>query len=959
MTDYKHAARSANAILGLPDLPGLSSLPADQNSKVSFIEQRIELTKLLQGTLEAMQQKRELKKMMEDGGEDRGGIAIASDPPAHSLLAWPDVEKYLDKVAADVPTAEKAEFDKQRDFVRYASEHGKLPDDVGKLNLDQPERQLLWSAMLIHAYGNEKIPHEEWTRHPLVKAVTHSGFVDHMYNQLAYRLPSECKMVLGAPGSWFYFQPDTKQPMVNLDLCYALICGGGLYAQQGSYLGHFEPIAHHEIGHAKFSRFYPESMQKLWKRMAELATKGGMKLPESFMPDGWKTPQYPLTSELTIDEYKEFNALRTEFTLRQRFWNACEDNCVNRYSVNLGDPEHIKDPAQRHMGNLADSQNVFRTIIETQEAVRHYHDKCITKQRTDSPASRLANLENAVNMAFYLRNRLAPDTPEGRASIGIQDDLLPTNSWNDIKAITKRIEELQPHALDGPGRRYHVKDIHTDEIHNLTFDGKAILFNRWRNEEIEKLLALADPYIQKIMDENKKEIDQKVEKLKQKDDQGRGQSGGEGNGQGLRVQGLSGEQEADMPTGTPQGQKGKADDEPDKAEGETAGSRRKREENGLSPDNDPKKPVVQPNSYQHKPRNAMPSGGNPGQGASNQPSALDKVVLGDGRSYRELKQDRAYKEAVKEAASQLKEMSERVQLHITEQRPQVFDLPIGGNILQRLNREQVRKLTNKLNKGEARIEDFRIVEQVKITTTPVTHDIVLVIDGSGSMGAGMGSRMEIAMKTAALMYDGIRELQKREPEHTRYRLFISLWGDGEDWSKDKEATKKYLIAEPGMKDGEVEARIERILHGIDSGTQLAPAFPNMLKRMQRHTLEGGQHGMMHFIIPSDGMVYDTAATKDRMERLLAGMPNATIDALITENASNNALKEVINQLKTKVSNRDRVNVVDTDWQHAPSQVVDMLRTRQRAGAETLYPMTEEEFQSQLSANARRVGRDMQ
>ena len=127
-----------------------------------------------------------------------------------------------------------AEFDRQREWARQVGKTGKLPSNMGRLDLDRPERQLLWAATIIHAFGNEKIKKEDFTIDPLVKAVTHSRFVDSMYNQLAYQFPPECKMILGEPGSWFYFRPDEREPQINLDLCYSLIAGGGLYQAQGT-----------------------------------------------------------------------------------------------------------------------------------------------------------------------------------------------------------------------------------------------------------------------------------------------------------------------------------------------------------------------------------------------------------------------------------------------------------------------------------------------------------------------------------------------------------------------------------------------------------------------------------------------------------------------------------------------------------------------------------------------------
>jgi hypothetical protein len=975
------SARSAYEILGLPSLPGLPPLPEGQAGKLPFIDQRVELVRLLAQSMNETAFRRIKKKVEAGEGNDAEKTLVATHEPQPSLLDWPDVDAFLDRVEASVPPARKAFFAQHRLLARHGAEHGVLPEGVPRLDLNDAERQLLWAATLIHAFANDKIQRSDFTFHPLVKAVTSSRFVDGMFNRLAFELPGQCRLIAGAPGSWFYFSPDSKMPRINLDLCHCLITGGGLYEAQGGYLGHYEPIAHHEIGHAKLSKFYPESMQKIWSRMASLAAKGGMKLPDAFMPDGSPKPTYPSGSKVTVEEFKEFMALHAEFTMRQRFWNACEDNCVNRYSVNLGDPEHIATPALRHKGNLADSQNVFRTIQETAPLISKYFapkeklDKKGEGEEEKAPdaSQRLANLSHAVNMAFYFRNRLSPDTSEGRASIGVQLDLLPAETpeeqvqmWEYIKDVTRRIEGLQPHALDGPGRMYRLQDPNTKEMHLVNYDGEVKLYNRWRNEEIEKLLRLADPLIAEIMKQKKQQIEKAVEDMKKNPQQ---QQGGEGNGgEGMEVEGL-GEKESDMPSSTPQGQgkqdhdkrtgASQGDQDKEASQSETSESRRKREVNGEDPDDkDKKEGEGKPKGkdpYAHTPRNVLPMNSPAQQGAGSQKSAIEKLVLGDGRSYRDLRGDTDYVQASGEVAGILQELSERVSKRVKEVRPTRFDLPGGGgNLLERLDQDRMEQLGNKLAQGRASLDDFRTMRQEEIVTKPVVHDIVLLMDGSGSMGTGAGSRMEIAMKTAALAYDGLRKLQMQDTKNVRYRLFMSLWGDEEDWAKDKEAANKYLIAEPGMKDSEVEARIERVLTGISSGTLLAPAFHNILNRMTHHPLPAGQkHGMTHFIIPTDGELYDENASREAIDHVLKIMPNATVDVLVTANNGKNKLRDLMTEMKQR--HHGRVGVVDADWQHAPSQVVALLKSRQRSGEMSLDPVTEDDFQSQIGAAGRRSG----
>ncbi len=951
--------RTGHEILGLSENPP-GPLPAMQGGTTDaapYIAERMALCTLYRNATEIGK----LKAQQAQHPDNAQLELILEQAQRHPHLgSEEDLQAFFELVGKEVPEKEQENFHQQCVYALEAARSNAIPKEAGRLALATPPEQLIWTAVLAHGYANQTITAEKFQGQPVPKALIQSVFMDNIYNMLSQHVPSATKIVHGAPGDWFRsFQGDKKRgipPKICLELGMSLILGGGFIPEMGMHAGHFLTWAHHEIGHDKYSKIYPPTMQENVKRLADLAAKGGMELPTG-MIDGkeeYAPPAYPPDSKLTKAEYKEFELLSLKHKLMHGIWNSAEDSCVNRYAVNLSDSHHDQNAAELIKLNMADSLNIAETIANVGNHILTHHNSAgapaettATPENTTSKAEqRYNNLDHAINMAFYISNRLEPDSPEGLASLGVELSLLPGdtpedqwNTWQRIRELSLEIQQRMPNAQASMVLRHSFTDPLTGEEHQrVTFDEMALVYNRWRNVPHEEILAMAMPCIEQMLREAEPRIDQKIQNMEQK---GAGQpEPGEG---GLRVEGIEGNAPAPISGGTPRAQEGiehgvRTGGQGDRGEDqETAGQRRGRQTNGAAPpgmeegqENAPQPAPAQGDNKPVRPAVNM----NQGAVASSGGNPLD-IVLSDGRSYKELQTDPFYLAAVEAATERLADMARRIQT--TEHRlvHNQYEMPGGGDDDRRLDVSRVEDLAQRISTGEIEEEDFCIVRREAEQPLPVTHDLVILMDGSGSMGANKGSRMETCMKTVALLNDACRKLGEEshlwtDADHVPapFQVYAALWGGAGEWKDDATGLPRNLILSPDMEEEIKAQRIEAVLNGLGSGTELAPAFPCLLQYIadqKSPAYTDTEHGATHFIIPSDGDVFDRPQALANMRNVLEQIPNATMDILITDNLRQTELEELAGELQLEFDGRVACHHISLN--ETPAQLVQILDDR--------------------------------
>lgn len=309
---------------------------------------------------------------------------------------------------------------------------GKAPDDI---NLSSPARQLIWATHLLFLIYNPWLM-QAWPedrrqgsfsleRTKLWKQLLDSHhiryirvlFASHIYNLLRN---DKIMVGWGAPGSWFSFSVNPAPGRINCDLLYAMLLG----------FDHARACIVHEIGHAVQTRGIPHYIQDLSDAATEMEGD----------PEG--------------------DSLQEELKLKQYFLNASEDNCINRYTTEIGGV---------FGQNYGYSLNYFYTAIGDigRRYVRRqpFYDE-------SSPQNRFKNLTFIISRAFLTHNGLFENTEEdwqsvmarpewikGRDRRNPEEFLDEERSFGQLMEMCEEIEHYFPPLQEMAGGADHYGDL--------------------------------------------------------------------------------------------------------------------------------------------------------------------------------------------------------------------------------------------------------------------------------------------------------------------------------------------------------------------------------------------------------------------------------------------------------------------------------------------------------------------
>jgi hypothetical protein len=272
---------------------------------------------------------------------------------------------------------------------------GLAPQDI---NLGSPEKQLIWAAHILFLIYNPYLvqtwPESRRKAGPeLVKSALWKQLLDchqvkylraifgsHIYNLLR---KTDIMVGWGAPGSWFYYASTSTPARINCDLLYSMLVG----------FDHARACAVHEIGHAVQTRGVPDHIQDLSDVLADMEGQDA---------------QQSASQVLKLQHY---------------FLNCCEDNCVNRYTAEIG-----KILGQDYGFSL----NYWYTAIG--DIGRRYVRKEVIYTE-DTPQIRFKNLTFIISRLFCAHNGLFEDSYEGWESLMARPDWIQGRDRNnpDVK----------------------------------------------------------------------------------------------------------------------------------------------------------------------------------------------------------------------------------------------------------------------------------------------------------------------------------------------------------------------------------------------------------------------------------------------------------------------------------------------------------------------------------------------
>ena len=217
-----------------------------------------------------------------------------------------------------------------------------------------------------------------------------------------------------------------------------------------------------------------------------------------------------------------------------------------------------------------------------------------------------------------------------------------------------------------------------------------------------------------------------------------------------------------------------------------------------------------------------------------------------------------------------------------------------GKELDRLDMEAHRELIKKMKSGQPIEErDLHRFQKNEEFDDPTIIDLVLLIDGSGSMDTGSHNQnrttatpMEIALLTATIIYEAAQVAGVEAKAH------IAIWGDD----------NPIVIAEPGDDPHKVSERISKFRKGTGSGTKLEPSLKSLAEIKAEEKPKGQtKTGFTHVVIISDGDIGDPEPAQKAVETILDSSDHVTIDAAIIKGASysTDKLREMFGKIESK------------------------------------------------------------
>lgn len=240
-------------------------------------------------------------------------------------------------------------------------------------------------------------------------------------------------------------------------------------------------------------------------------------------------------------------------------------------------------------------------------------------------------------------------------------------------------------------------------------------------------------------------------------------------------------------------------------------------------------------------------------------------------------------------------------------------LPKGGD-MDRLNLMSHRDLVVKKHTGQNVSErDLQRFHEDRKEDVDTNVDLILLIDGSGSMTCGSPHPMDAALTGAAI----IREAAKKVKG---FNVYVGIWGD----------KNVVWIAKPNSTDKQVATGFESARKGLNSGTELTPAVHDTTQMLSEDmTKKGKKSGYSHIIVVSDGDITytDKDPAVNSLTTLLSESPETTVDFMIvkpTTQTSETQMEKAAKEIVFKRKTQEVTITKGTDYKRFPLEIVKLL-----------------------------------
>jgi uncharacterized protein with von Willebrand factor type A (vWA) domain len=219
-------------------------------------------------------------------------------------------------------------------------------------------------------------------------------------------------------------------------------------------------------------------------------------------------------------------------------------------------------------------------------------------------------------------------------------------------------------------------------------------------------------------------------------------------------------------------------------------------------------------------------------------------------------------------------------------------------------------------------EDLKRFHKDETKMVPTEIDIVIMIDGSGSMN---GTPLNSALQAAAIMFEAA------SGKDMKMNVYVGMWGDSDP----------PMLIFPGADRIEIGKQMERAHKGLNSGTDLAPAIKKVAKTIgEQRGRAGTLSGFTHVLIISDGDMFDVAPAKEKIMTMFEYSDKVTFDVAII-GRQGTSMEQMAKNIKGHKTFQDIGVTVGSNPNEVPSAIVGLLLEKVRkCGSFTAVPNTQ-------------------
>lgn len=329
------------------------------------------------------------------------------------------------------------------------------------------------------------------------------------------------------------------------------------------------------------------------------------------------------------------------------------------------------------------------------------------------------------------------------------------------------------------------------------------------------------------------------------------------------------------------------------------------------------------------------------QGKGKSKSKSKQAGHGDGRSLEELSKLswEEYGKRVAELAgpiSRVRKLFKGVQERQLQRKraisPTLDILPENGEVKDRFNQEAHKNLTIKKLTHQVEEGDLKRFHKDEVKMVPTEIDIVIMIDGSGSMN---GTPLQSALQSAAIMFEAA------SGKDMKMNVYVGMWGDSDP----------PMLIFPGADRVEIGKAMAKAQKGLNSGTDLAPAIKKVAKTIgEQRGRSGTLSGFTHVLIISDGDMFDNGQAKEKIMTMFEYCDKVTVDTAII-GRKGTSMEQMAKSIKGHKTFQDVGVAVGSDPNQIPMDIVGLLLEKVRkCGSFTAVPNSQKRRAMQKAHN---------